>query len=66
MMKMKYLLFFFICFFFGCAEHPSPSSSTTISSTKVNGIPQDRAQEIICKENAGPALVKEGISLQKR
>ncbi len=56
-----------LIFSFGCSEKPlAPSENRAISTYSIDsGIPKDRAQEIICNENAGPSNIKEGISLQK-
>ena len=51
--------------FIGCAEKSPSTKVKATAKTEITEMPKDRAQEIICKENAAPALVKEGISLQK-
>ncbi len=56
-----------LIFSFGCSDKPlAPSEKRAVSTYSIDsGIPKDRAQEIICNENAGPSNIKEGISLQK-
>jgi len=56
-----------LIFSFGCSEKLlAPSEKRAISTYSIDsGIPKDRAHEIICKENAGPSNIKDGISLQK-
>lgn len=65
-MEMKKIFWLIgIGMFIGCAEKSPSTKISGPTKTEENGMPKDRAQEIICKENAAPAMVKEGISLKK-
>lgn len=65
MMEMKKYIWIGIILFYSCAEQSPSTKVNATAKTEMNGMPKDRAQEIICNENAAPAMVKEGISLQK-
>jgi hypothetical protein len=63
-MEMKNIFWIGIGLFIGCAEKSPSTKISAPTKTEENGMPKDRAQEIICNENASPAMVKEGISLR--
>ena len=65
MMEMKKYIWIGISLFCSCAEQSPSTKVNATAKSEMNEMPKDRAQEIICKENASPAMVKEGISLQK-